>query len=71
MATVLLAMHRLYGWGRDRDLRLIGWMDEVECDCNYDPKILDQALADELGFRLVHKGKQNVGLVWVEDKEVK
>lgn len=69
IASILLAMHRLYGWSTERDLRLMNQMDDIETENNYDPKKLDQCMIDELGIKLVHKGTNVVSIVFVNDEE--
>lgn len=53
MACMFLALHRKYGFGPERLLRLMGQIDDIRSEFEYDRKRLVQACLDEAGVNLV------------------
>lgn len=56
-ASVLIAMHRLCGFGYERLARLSRQMVEIEQEYNSNAKLLDDALETALGIRLIQTRK--------------
>lgn len=52
-AGILLAMHRLYGFGHDRCARLYQQMEEVLGDYNYEIKTVIEKCKEETGVSIV------------------
>ena len=52
MACMFLALHRKYGFGPERLLRLMSQVDEIRNEFNYDRKLLTEACEREAGVVL-------------------
>lgn len=55
MACLFLSLHRKYGFGKDRLVRLMGQIYEIETEYNFDRKKLVAACRTEAGVNLQHK----------------
>ena len=55
MACLFLSLHRKYGFGKDRLVRLMGQIHEFEAEFNFDRKKLVEACRTEAGVNLQHK----------------
>ena len=55
MACLFLSLHRKYGFGKDRLVRLMGQIHEIEAEYNFDRKKLVAACRTEARVNLQHK----------------
>lgn len=55
MACLFLSLHRKYGFGKDRLVRLMEQIHEIEAEFNFDRKKLVAACRTEAGVNLQHK----------------
>lgn len=60
MACMFLALHRKYGFGPERLLRLMSQIDDIRIEFNYNRKDLVKACLEEAGVRLMDSFEKEV-----------